>query len=447
MSLPSIPEITHKIITVSDLNSNVKSTLEKKFPLLWIQGEISNFKQYSSGHWYFSLKDANAQVRCVMFKHKNQYIDWLPKEGMQVELFALVTLYEIRGDYQLNVETIRRAGRGSLFEAFEKLKKRLEKEGLFNPLLKQQLPIFPRQIGIITSPATAALHDVISTLRRRNPMLPIAIYPTLVQGNDAAANIAATIGRVSKRQECDVLIICRGGGSIEDLWAFNEEIVVRSIVACTIPIVCGIGHETDFTIADFVADKRAPTPTGAAEIVSPDRETLQLQLNKHYQKLHHVIQRQIEDRMQKIDLLTHRHTHPGDRIQNQIIHLKHIQERLAWCSTHLLEKQNYIISTYQQRICALRQDPSQFIAHHNRLSERLQHTITYYIEAMKTKMKHQKVQLEHLNPQSILNRGYSITYSAQGSIIHKANQVRPNEKIKVKFAQGQVETTVTKINK
>ncbi len=444
MNLPSKLDITHKIITVSELNRNAKAVLESNFPLLWINGEISNLKQYPSGHWYFSLKDTHAQVRCVMFRHKNQHLDWLPQGGAQVEVLALITLYETRGDFQLNVETIHRTGLGRLFEAFERLKKQLEKDGLFDSTLKKQLPTFPKQIGVITSPATAALRDVITTLKRRMPLLPVIIYPTPVQGNDAAANIAATITTASMRQECDVLIICRGGGSIEDLWAFNEEIVARAIAACTVPIVSGIGHETDFTIADFVADKRAPTPTAAAEFTSPDNTTLQLQLNKQYQKLHHAIIRQLENCMQKVDILAHRHTHPGEHIQNQLAHLKHFQERLTGCITFSTEKQNLRINTYRQRIQASRPDLSQLITQQNRSTERLQQTFSHVIETRTTQLQHQHAQLMHLNPQSILNRGYSITYSTQGVVIRDVNQVRPDDRIQVKFAQGEVEATVTK---
>ena len=251
-----------------------KDLLEQAFPLLWVSGEISNIKCYGSGHWYFSLKDSDAQVRCVMFREKNQYLGWQPQDGMQVEVRALVTLYPARGDFQLNVETIRRVGLGTLFEAFEQLRARLGKEGLFDPGRKKILPLFPEQIGIITSPDGAALHDVLSTLRRRMPSLPVIVYPVPVQGIGASVKIAAAIQKAASRAECDVLILCRGGGSIEDLWAFNEEVVARAIAACSLPIISGVGHETDFTIADFVADIRAPTPTGASQLVCQDREEL-----------------------------------------------------------------------------------------------------------------------------------------------------------------------------
>src|SRR5574340_462515 len=266
--------IAAPVISVSELNRSARQILEQRLPLLWVAGEISNFTQAASGHWYFSLKDDKAQVRCAMFRMKSQYLDWLPENGMQVEVRAQPTLYEPRGEYQLAVENMRRAGLGALYEAFEKLKGRLEKEGLFAAARKKALPAFPRRIGIITSPAAAALRDVLTTLRRRMPNIPVLIYPVPVQGEGAAQKIAAAIQLAGQRRECDVLILCRGGGSIEDLWAFNEEVVARAIAACEIPVICGVGHETDFTIADFAADRRAPTPTAAAELATPHRADL-----------------------------------------------------------------------------------------------------------------------------------------------------------------------------
>src|SRR5665647_581533 len=263
-----------RILTVSELNRMAREVLERSFPLFWVSGEISNLTRAASGHWYFSLKDAGAQVRCVMFKNRNAYLEWQPKEGDLVEARAVVTLYEARGEFQLNVEFLQRAGLGVLFEAYEKLRIKLEGEGLFDPARKRSIPAHSRQIGVVTSPDAAAFRDVLTTLKRRMPSIPIVLYPTPVQGKGAAVLIAAAINQASLRAECDVLIICRGGGSMEDLWQFNEEVVARAIAACSIPTISGVGHETDFTIADFAADRRAPTPTAAAEIASPDRATL-----------------------------------------------------------------------------------------------------------------------------------------------------------------------------
>ena len=258
------------VISVAELNRLARGAVERGVPLVWVAGEISNFKRYDSGHCYFTLKDDAAQVDAVMFRHKAQNLDWKPDNGMQVEVRATATVDEARGKFQLVVDAMRRAGLGALYAAFEKLKARLEQEGLFDPALKRALPPFPRTVGVVTSPQAAALRDVITTLRRRMPGISVIIYPTPVQGEGAGAKIADAIALAGARAECDVVIVCRGGGSIEDLWAFNEEAVARAIRACPLPVVSGVGHETDFTIADFAADARAPTPTAAAELVSPD---------------------------------------------------------------------------------------------------------------------------------------------------------------------------------
>ncbi|MDC8444981.1 MAG: exodeoxyribonuclease VII large subunit [Nitrosomonas sp.] len=443
-------EIPHSIITVSELNRNVKTVLESNIPLLWVKGEISNIKRYPSGHWYFSLKDASAQVRCVMFRHKNQFIDWNPKDGAQIEALALVTLYEARGDYQLNIETLRQAGLGALFEAFEQLKNKLQKAGLFDPTRKRNLPAFPKQIGIITSPATAALHDVLTTLKRRMPILPVIIYPTPVQGKDAALNIATAITTASDRQDCDILILCRGGGSIEDLWAFNEEIVAQAIAACAIPIICGIGHETDFTIADFVADKRAPTPTGAAELVSTSMEELLQQLKRLQKNLQRAALRRIENHMQQIDLLAHRLTHPGERISHQLAHLRHLRERIANNRNYHIAQKQWKINELEQRLLRTLQnhtDLSRSTGLIDRLSTRLQQGLTRYYETLSAQLQHYQARLANLNPQAVLERGYSITYSTHGEIIRSTNQLRKNDKIQVKFAQGQIDAQIQNINK
>jgi exodeoxyribonuclease VII large subunit len=450
MTFIIMPEAPHSIITVSELNRNVKTILENNIPLLWVRGEISNIKRYPSGHWYFSLKDAGAQVRCVMFRHKNQFIDWDPKDGAQIEALALVTLYEARGDYQLNIETLRQAGLGALFEAYELLKNKLEKAGLFDPMRKKNLPAFPRQIGIVTSPATAALRDVLTTLKRRMPMLSVIIYPTPVQGKDAAPCIATAITKASARQECDILILCRGGGSIEDLWALNEEIVAQAIAACTIPIICGVGHETDFTIADFVADKRAPTPTGAAELASTSMEELLRQLKRLQHNLQRAALRRIENHMQQIDLLAHRLAHPGERIIHQLAQLHHLRERFTNSWHYHIARKHWKISELEQRLrrsLQNRTDLSRSARLIDSLSARLQQAPKRYYEALATQLQHQLVRLTNLNPQSVLERGYSITYSAHGEIIRSANQLRKNDIIQVKFAQGRIAAQIQNIDK
>jgi exodeoxyribonuclease VII large subunit len=435
---------THKMLTVSELNRNTKQFLEQNTPLLWVHGEISNLKCYQSGHWYFSLKDANAQVRCVLFGHKNQYIDWQPKDGMHVEVFAIVTLYEPRGDFQLNVETMRRAGLGELFEAFEQLKAKLEKAGLFSIANKKPLPAFPKQIGIITSPNTAALRDVLSTLQRRMPSLPIIIYPTLVQGKTASNSIADAIRIACRRAECTVLILCRGGGSIEDLWAFNEEIVAHAIAASPIPIISGIGHETDFTIADFVADMRAPTPTGAAELTSRDHKELNHFLNSLHQRMYRVTLHRIEYAMQQVDILSHRLIYPGDRIAQQTVHLQHVQDKFFKIWEHQIEKKQWKLLELNQQLKIASPNIVRRIEQQNELTSRFRHAYSHYFETLLIKLQHLQAQLSHLNPQAVLERGYSITFSIDNTIILDSKQINPGDKIQVKFAHGLCDANVTK---
>ncbi|NCW93379.1 MAG: exodeoxyribonuclease VII large subunit, partial [Actinobacteria bacterium] len=306
-----------KVFSVKEINRLVRELLEQSFPSFWISGEISNFISASSGHWYFSLKDDEAQVRCTMFKNKNMAADWMPKNGEKIEAKCFIGLYEARGEYQLNIELIRHAGAGLLSEAFNQLKEKLLKEGLFEPSRKKPIPQFPKSIGVITSPTGAAIEDILITLKRRSPHIPIFIYPSLVQGKEAPLAIVKAIETANTRMECDVLILARGGGSIEDLWAFNEEIVARAIVASKIPTITGVGHETDTTIADFVSDLRAPTPTGAAELVTSHTVELIKTIQAYKNQLNKMMASVIRELMQKIDYLEKRLISPRQQIQRQ----------------------------------------------------------------------------------------------------------------------------------
>ena len=448
MNISSIPsQNTHAILRVSELNYCVKLLLEQAIPLRWISGEISNLKRYGSGHWYFSLKDENAQVRCVMFRHKNRLLDWQPEDGMQVEVNALVTIYEPRGDFQLGVENIRRAGLGALFEAYEHLKAKLEKAGLFDPAQKKLLPAHPKQIGIITSPSAAALRDVLSTLKHRMPAIPIIIYPTPVQGEGAAKKIAGTIHLAGKRDECDVLILCRGGGSIEDLWAFNEEVIAHAIAGCTIPIITGIGHETDFTIADFVADIRAPTPTGAAQLACQDTKTLLRHINTQGNQIQLNIRHHLERLMQKTDTLSHRLLHPGERIKNQFTQLQHLQERLATCWSHTIQTQHWKLDKMHQRIVSITPNISLLKQKQHELALRMAHAINHHTETANTHLQHQQAHLQHLNPHAVLARGYSISYTADGTVLRNSDQIKIGDNIQVTFAKGWCDASVSKKGK
>jgi len=431
-----------QVISVSELNRIAREALERNLPLLWVTGEISNFKRYESGHCYFTLKDAQAQVDCVIFRHRAQLQGWAPRDGMQVEVRALPTLYEARGKFQLNVEVMRRAGLGALYEAFERLKAKLQQEGLFDPARKRPLPRFPRAIGVVTSPQAAALRDVLSTLRRRMPRLPVVIYPTPVQGEGAAARIAAAIAAAGGRRECDVLIVCRGGGGIEDLWAFNEEIVARAILACGIPVVSGVGHETDFTIADFVADVRAPTPTAAAELASPDRRALSKQLLHVAHRLSRTVVRGLESRMQRVDLFARRLVHPGERIRSQLGEVRHLATRLTGAWARVLEDRGWRLREAGLRLAACAPGVAELRRSCRELARRLRDGARRRLEITNALLARVAAHLTHLNPQSVLERGYSITQDRQGGVVREAARLSVGQGVRITFSKGWAEASV-----
>jgi len=424
------------VISVAELNRLARTAIERGVPLVWVAGEISNFKRYDSGHCYFTLKDEAAQVDAVMFRHKAQHLDWQPENGMQVEVRATATVYEARGKFQLAVDAMRRAGLGALYAAFEKLKAKLEAEGLFDPALKRELPPFPRSVGVVTSPQAAALRDVITALRRRMPGISVIIYPTPVQGEGAGTKIAEAIALAGARAECDVLIVCRGGGSIEDLWAFNEEVVARAIRACPLPVVSGVGHETDFTIADFAAAMRAPTPTAAAELVSPDGVKLKRDVVLFGQQLTRVFARGIEDRMQRLDYLSRRLTHPGERIRNQVIHLQHLASRLRGEWRRGAEEQSWALRDAAQRLRAAAPDTGMLAQQQQELARRLHGAARERMTSAAERVSSIRSHLLHLNPQRVLERGYSITETADGAIIRDSAQLTEEQELKVTLAKG-----------
>lgn len=424
------------VISVGELNRLAREFIEGALPLTWVAGEISNFKRYDSGHCYFTLKDAQAQVDCVLFRHRAQLLGWQPQDGARVEVRAQPTLYEARGKFQLNVEAMRRAGLGALYEAFEKLKARLEKEGLFEPARKRTLPRFPCCIGVVTSPQAAALRDVLSTLRRRMPTLPVIVYPTPVQGDGAGARVAAAITSAGQRRECDVVILCRGGGSIEDLWAFNEEAVARAIRACPVPVVCGVGHETDFTIADFAADVRAPTPTGAAELVAPNRVELRQLLAHIAQRLVRVGRGGLEDRMQRVDYLARCLVHPGERIRNQRGELGHLALRLRAAARHELDAAGWELRETGLRLRAVVPDTAALARDGTDLGRRLLQSGRRTIEGAAGLVARLDAHLTHLDPRNVLERGYSITELADGTIVRRAGQLAAGRDVKITLAQG-----------
>ena len=424
------------VMTVAELNRNARRLLEQSFPLAWIAGEISNLTQAASGHLYFSLKDREAQVHCVMFRNRWQQLDWIPVNGAQIEVRALVTLYEARGDFQLNIETMRRAGQGALFEAFQKLKQKLDAEGLFDASRKKPLPRFPRQVGIVTSLAAAALRDVLTTLRRRNPGIPVVIYPSPVQGEGAAASLAAAVANACRRAECDVLILCRGGGSIEDLWAFNDEALARTIASCRIPIISGVGHETDFTIVDFVADLRAPTPTAAAAAAVPDRDELATALGSLARQLAADLRRLLQTLSQRLDNAALRLQHPGARVADQERALAQLRRRLSLALATRTKSLAVASATLRGRLLRASPDVDGMAAALQRVHSALSQALRGTLRTREARLSQCAASLLHLDPNAVLARGYSMVRDAEGILLRDSRKLRPGDPLSITFASG-----------
>ncbi|NPT40735.1 exodeoxyribonuclease VII large subunit [Paraburkholderia sp. 1N] len=425
------------VVPVSALNRAIGTMLERSFPLVWVAGEVSNFTRAASGHWYFSIKDAQAQMRCVMFRGRAQYAEFTPREGDRIEVRALVTMYEPRGELQLNVEAVRRTGQGRLYEAFLKLKAQLEAEGLFAAERKRALPAHPRAIGIVTSLQAAALRDVLTTLSRRAPHIPVIVYPAPVQGAGVSAKLAAMVDAANARREVDVLIVCRGGGSIEDLWAFNEEVLARAIAESAIPVVSGVGHETDFTIADFAADVRAPTPTGAAELVSPQRVLLLRELDHRHATLARGFGRMMERRAQQLDWLARRLVSPAERLARQRTHLQQLSVRLASAGARPVRDARARFSLLQMRWQRWRPDLAAHQAQLGNLSQRLDAALLRQHERQSARIGTLAARLEVLSPQRTLERGYAAVLDAQsGRAVRSPSSLKPGRRLTVHLAEG-----------
>jgi exodeoxyribonuclease VII large subunit len=434
------------VLTVSALNRSVRDLLESRLPLAWVAGEISNFTAARSGHWYFSLKDDSAQVRCVMFRSRGQAVDWVPRDGDRVEARALVTLYEPRGDFQLNVEFMRRAGQGQLYEAFLRLTTRLEGEGLFDAALKRPLPPFPRAIGVVTSPAAAALRDVLTTLARRNPSIPVVVYPTSVQGEAAPGEIVAALERAGRRAECDVLLLVRGGGSIEDLWAFNDERVARALRACPIPVVSGVGHETDVTIADFAADCRAPTPTAAAELASPAREALLARIADAATRLARRLGRDLDTRAQLLDHLSRRLVHPGRRLEERAARVAQLAAQLGRAGALAVERRGLRLAQARTRLRTALPPLDALAARVDRAGRRLDTATRRRLDLSDARLARLSQSLVHLDPRAVLARGYAIVADASGAIVRDAATLAPGSAIDITLARGAAAATVDRVD-
>ncbi|WP_305371656.1 exodeoxyribonuclease VII large subunit [Photobacterium leiognathi] len=437
-----------RIYTVSSLNAQVRLILENEMGVVWLIGELSNFSMPVSGHWYFTLKDSRAQVKCAMFKGSNRHVTFKPGNGNQVLVKARLSLYEPRGDYQLIIESMQPEGDGRLQQQFEQLKMSLAAEGLFAQSLKKALPEQPKRVGIITSKTGAALHDILHVLQRRDPSLPIVIYPTMVQGEGAAISIAQAIGRANARQECDVLIVGRGGGSLEDLWAFNEEIVARTIAASQIPIVSAVGHEVDVTIADFVADVRAPTPSAAAELISRDMTHQTQLLDRKRQLLRHAIAAYLSQSLRQTTQLQHRleRQHPQLRLNLQQQHLDEISQRLTQAMAKKIQKhqqhvehKNYKLSLYS---------PASLVRNAQRNLERSEQRLYDALDRKLLNARHKLAvaaeKLETVSPLATLARGYSITRNEQGDVIRKASQVNAGDTLITTVTDGEIHSSVIK---
>lgn len=423
--------------------------LEQQMGQVWISGEISNFTQPASGHWYFTLKDDGAQVRCAMFRNSNRRVTFRPQHGQQVLVRANITLYEPRGDYQIIVESMQPAGVGLLQQQFELLKQKLSQEGLFDAKHKQPLPSPAHQIGVITSKTGAALHDILHVLQRRDPSLPVVIYPTAVQGDDAPAQIVRAIELANQRAECDVLIVGRGGGSLEDLWSFNDERVARAIFASRIPIVSAVGHETDVTIADFIADLRAPTPSAAAEVVSRNQQELLRQIQGQQQRLEMAMDYFFAHLQQRFTRLHHRlqQQHPQLRLARQQTTLERLRQRLNNAVEARLRQGTQQHQRVTQR---LNQQQPQGRIHRaqtriQQLEYRLSQVITARLGGTKQRFGTAIAQLEAVSPLATLARGYSVTTATDGKVLKKTRQVKAGDMLATRVEDGVIESQVTGI--
>ena len=426
------------ILTVSALNSAAREIIEGNFPLLRVEGELSNFSSPGSGHWYFSLKDARAQVRCAMFRQRNIYTRIQPRNGMQVQVLAQPTLYEGRGEFQLIVEQLLDAGEGDLQARFAALKDKLAAEGLFAPELKRPLPRWPQRVAVVTSASGAALHDIRVTLARRWPMLAVMIYPVLVQGDQAAAQICTALTRIASRQQEDVVILARGGGSAEDLWCFNEESVARAIRACPVPVVTGIGHEIDFTIADFAGDLRAATPTAAAEAVSPDRAEWLPRVQTQRRQLEQSMQRTLRDATQRLDYLRLRLRHPGERVRDAEHRLRLAREALWQAMQHQQTLWGGRLQMLQAR--RLRQDPRQRLQSLTEMlkTRRAALILAIYkaLSSAAAQQQQQAAALRLLDPLAVLQRGFAVLRDESGKVIFGSASIEVHARVTATLAQG-----------
>ncbi|ANQ16250.1 exodeoxyribonuclease VII large subunit [Vibrio natriegens] len=441
-----LSQTNQNIFTVSRLNAEVRLLLENEMGIVWLVGEISNFSAPVSGHWYLTLKDSRAQVKCAMFRGNNRRVTFKPANGNQVLVKARLSLYEPRGDYQLIIESMQPEGDGRLQQEFEELKMKLAAEGLFAQTNKQILPEHPKRVGVITSKTGAALYDILDVLKRRDPSLPVVIYPTMVQGEEAAIQIAQAIGRANSRNECDVLIVGRGGGSLEDLWCFNNEILARTISASQIPIISAVGHEVDVTIADFVADVRAPTPSAAAELVSRDNSHKDQALITRQHKLASAMRYYLAEQKQQAAQLLHRleRQHPSYQLQRQSQQLDELDVRLRRAMQRFIDTRQQAIERKHHRLQL--NSPVRHLAQQKSRLDRVEQKLLDAMDRKLLTVRHQLAmaaeKLEAVSPLATLKRGYSITQTEQGKVITQAEDVKTGDRLVTRLANGEIRSTV-----
>ncbi|HCG7303372.1 exodeoxyribonuclease VII large subunit [Vibrio parahaemolyticus] len=442
-----LSKTNQNIFTVSRLNAEVRLLLENEMGIVWLVGEISNFSAPVSGHWYLTLKDSRAQVKCAMFRGNNRRVTFKPANGNQVLVKARLSLYEPRGDYQLIIESMQPEGDGRLQQEFEELKMKLAAEGLFAQTNKLPLPEHPKRVGIITSKTGAALYDILDVLKRRDSSLPVVIYPTMVQGDDAAIQIAQAIGRANSRNECDVLIVGRGGGSLEDLWCFNNEILARTIAASQIPIISAVGHEVDMTIADFVADVRAPTPSAAAELVSRDNSHKDQSLVAKQHKLASAMRYYLAQQKQQSAQLLHRleRQHPSYQLQRQSQQLDELDMRLRRAMQRFIDTRQQTVERKHHRLQL--NSPIKHLAQQKSRLERVEHKLMDAMDRKLLTMRHQLAiaaeKLDTVSPLATLKRGYSITQTDQGKVVTSADDVKTGDLLVTRLANGEIHSTVS----
>jgi exodeoxyribonuclease VII large subunit len=465
----ALPAPARDVYSVSRLNREVRVLLERGLGVLWVEGELSNLSQPASGHWYFSLKDRDAQLRCAMYRVKNSLVGFTPRAGMQVLVRGRISLYEPRGEFQLIIEHLEEAGVGALRREFERLKSRLAAEGLFAPERKRALPRFPRRIGVITSPAGAALRDILKILARRYPPAGVLIYPSAVQGAAAVPTLVGALATASARAECDLLLLARGGGSLEDLWAFNDERVARAIHACVLPVVSGVGHEIDFTIADFVADARAPTPSAAAEMVVPDRHACLEALARTAQRMQAVMRRELRAVRARLDTVGRRlgREHPGVRLQQQMQRLDDLSQRLGGSTRGTLHREGQRLAELRARLQqhsprhalggwgarnqslqlrlarAMNEHRTRAAARATQLQARLERAASERLLRSEQRLALAQRALDAVSPLATVRRGFAIVKRSDGTVLTDATTVAIGEQIEASLARGSLTARVT----